>query len=156
MAAISRGHKRAFARRELFAVIAGAGILVFLMLAWHGRGRSESDRSSCVHRLNHIGRAFQLWAADHNGSYPMRYYASEPGSTELDIGTNFFLYFQVLSNQLRVPDVVWCPADRQRHYPTNFTTDFLGNQISYFVGLDADRPRPAAFLCGDRNTNRQP
>ncbi len=151
LAAKFRARSRAFARRELIAVMAAVSLLTFLMFARRSHGQREAYQSGCVHRLNHIGLAFRLWAADHNGLYPMRYFTGEAGSAPSEVETNLPLYFQALSNQLRVSDVVWCPADGQRHYPTNFTTDFLSGRISYFAGLDAAQAHPATFLCGDRN-----
>jgi len=54
-----------------------------------------------------------------------------------------------MSNELSATMILRCPADA-RPCATNWT--YLRNQnISFFVGLDARKTNPQAWLCGDRN-----
>jgi hypothetical protein len=71
------------------------------------------------------------------------------GSLESIAEGNVFRHFQVMSNELSTPYIVFCPADTRQH-STNFTY-FQNQNISYFVGLDASKVHPQAWLCGDRN-----
>ena len=54
-----------------------------------------------------------------------------------------------MSNELSTPKILACPADT-RAAANNFVR--LKNQnVSYFVGLDANESSPQMFLAGDRN-----
>ncbi len=141
----------AFARRELLVVIAAVVILAAVFLPSRIHLKSSTNRAYCVHHLEHIGRSFNLWAADHEHLYPMSYYLGEHGEMEYADETNFPFYFQAMSNQLRMASVLACPADEDRKFTTNFTTGFDHTHISYFIGLDAAQDKPASFLAGDRN-----
>jgi hypothetical protein len=61
-----------------------------------------------------------------------------------------------MSNELGTPIVTYCAADTRRN-ATNFTSDFKNENISFFVGVEANKRDPRAWLCGDRNiTNGTP
>src|SRR5581483_12207732 len=49
------------------------------------------------------------------------------------------------------PLILVCPADTNRTYATNFSSDFNNSKVSYFIGLDAAETNAATFLAGDRN-----
>ena len=71
------------------------------------------------------------------------------GTKECDTGADTFRHFQVMSNELSTPKILICPADT-RTAANNFPR--LKNQnISYFVGLEANDMNPQMFLDGDRN-----
>jgi hypothetical protein len=73
------------------------------------------------------------------------------GARESTAKGDVFRNFQIMSNELTTTIITCCPADtRYAHHATNFT--YFNNQdISYFVGCDADTNIPNAWLCGDRN-----
>jgi prepilin-type processing-associated H-X9-DG protein len=55
-----------------------------------------------------------------------------------------------MSNELSIPKTVLCPADVARLPATRW--DSIDNQnVSYFVGPDAQDTRPNMLLAGDRN-----
>ena len=58
--------------------------------------------------------------------------------------------FMVMSNELNTPNILWCPAAKQRQSPPTFVTLGLSN-VNYFVGLDADETQTQMFLSGDDN-----
>jgi len=60
-------------------------------------------------------------------------------------------HFQVMSNELSAPVMLFCPSDRNRTPPRNFGPNLSNTNISYFVGLDANATMPQMFLAGDRN-----
>jgi hypothetical protein len=70
---------------------------------------------------------------------------------ELAAKCNVVLAFQVMSNELSTPKIVYCPNDKDHTSATNFNSDFTAKNISYFVGLDADLDHPQMFLSGDDN-----
>ncbi len=71
------------------------------------------------------------------------------GTMEFVTGADTFRHFQVMSNELSTPKILACPADT-RIAAASFV--HLKNQnISYFVGLDAEDTNPQKFLEGDRN-----
>jgi prepilin-type processing-associated H-X9-DG protein len=83
----------------------------------------------------------------------MRYYTNADGSAKYADGSTVFRYFQVMSNAMSngwyTPRVLTCPSDTRD--PAADFEHLKSDNISYFVGLDADETRPAFLLAGDRN-----
>ena len=89
-----------------------------------------------------------MWAEDNNGKFPMEISRADGGTMESAARGDVFSTFQVLSNELFNPRILYCPCDTghsvfqlrpdffeyARH---NFSGD-LKNHVSYFVGLDAN------------------
>jgi hypothetical protein len=59
--------------------------------------------------------------------------------------------FQVMSNELSTPRVLYCWWDTKHVMTSNFGASLTAKNISYFIGLDAGTNSPQAFLCGDDN-----
>jgi type II secretory pathway pseudopilin PulG len=150
------GCRRAFTKVELLVMIAIVAIAAVLVLPAFVKVSNKSVRIGCLDNLKQVGVSFLLWSADNGGHYPMYYSTNIFGATLLPNAANAFCYFQVMSNELNTPKVVVCPSDK-RVWATNFWPDFNNQNISYFVGLDADETRPQMLLAGDRNlTNGLP
>ncbi len=74
-----------------------------------------------------------------------------------------FRHFQVMSNELSTPTILICPMELAfaRTMATTFGPQPAAtykqvvfksdNNVSYFVGVDADGTRPSMLLCGDQN-----
>ena len=146
-----------FTLLELLVVIALIAILASLLLPALNQAKARARRVGCLNHLRQIGVAFQSFAHDHNGQFPMAIPGSSGGSAEFTsmsyktAGAFYFSFhhFQVLSNELVSPRLLVCPADA-RVAATNFAS--LQNQnLSYLVGLRADYSRPQSILAGDRN-----
>jgi hypothetical protein len=89
------------------------------------------------------------------------------GTMELAATGDAISSFQVISNELGDPRLLYCWSDTEHtmykfpgppgpirldFLPTYFSNaSGLKNHISYFVGLDASTSRPNALLCGDDN-----
>ena len=115
--------------------------------------KARATRIQCVGHLRQVGLAFQMFAEDHHGKYPMQVSVKDGGSMEFAAGGNAFRHFQTVSNELVLAKVLRCPADKLRksadwHSLTN-------DNISYFVGLDAVSGKPGYLLSGDRNITNQ-
>jgi prepilin-type N-terminal cleavage/methylation domain-containing protein/prepilin-type processing-associated H-X9-DG protein len=147
----------AFSLIELLCVLAIISVLAALLLPALSQAHARAKRVQCVNHLRQTGIAFQNFAQDHNGQFPMSIPVSAGGSLEFarnayGIAGEFyfsFRHFQVLSNELVTPKIVICPADTRQPAP-NFAV--LGNQaVSYFVGISAVPASPDSILAGDRN-----
>ena len=165
---------RGFTRFELFAVLAMLALLAALAMPALANTRLRSQRVACVNNLSRIGQAYDMWATDHAGRYPMTVpywegglYAASPspqGSVlppQLASGlqANTWFQFWSLSNELRSPKLLACPSDAERRRATEFGFDpaggflhpnFRNQATSYFLGhplMESGR----AVLSGDRN-----
>ena len=74
---------------------------------------------------------------------------------ELVGGGQVFRHFQVMSNELSTPRILFCPADKRRTYATSFMSGFSDQNISYFLNVDAIPDNGTNLLCGDRNLTNQ-
>src|SRR6185369_4565165 len=130
--------RRAFTLMELLLIIGVVSILAAILLPANSGGPHKAKRITCVNYLKQLDLAFKIWADDHTNSYPMT--AAEHGDA--------FRVFQVMSNEINAPKVLFCPADSKGTRATNFFNLNNGN-ISYFIGLDATEDSPGAVLLGD-------
>jgi prepilin-type processing-associated H-X9-DG protein len=137
---------------EVLVVIVVLFVLAVLLLPAFAPARRNSGPSPCVQNLKSIGFAYRVWASDHNDKFPMQVSVANGGTMELTVdGKNPWLNFLVLSNELSTPEVLRCPADKNRVAAKKFTTGLSAKNISYFVGLDAATSHPQMFLTGDDN-----
>jgi hypothetical protein len=104
---------------------------------------------ACAGNVKQIVIAFATWEGDHEDRFPMSALTNSRGTKESYTTNNLFRYFQMTSNELHDPNVLACPADDRNPAP-NFAS-LNNNNLSYFVGLDADETYPRMLLTGDRN-----
>jgi prepilin-type processing-associated H-X9-DG protein len=159
---------KAFTLVELVLVLFVIFIVMFLVilpLASNKKHRTPYSTIACVNQLKMIGLSFRIFATDNEDRFPMEVPEEEGGSMEYkDNPLAAYRHFQVMSNELSVPKVLVCRADK-RVEATNFNTSMepdptkgpavgpqVGNStISYFVGVDASEKYPEMMLTGDRN-----
>jgi len=108
-------------------------------------------RINCVNNLKQIGLAFRIWADDNNSKFPMEIPIANGGTKELAATGDVVATFQIMSNILTTPKLVFCPADTNHVLAKNFGANFTIKNISYFIGLDANTNRSQAFISGDDN-----
>jgi len=133
----------------LLVVVAVLAILAAMLLPWLTGAHDRARRIQCVNNLKQCGLAFRIWEGDNNDKYPMAVLMNAGGTMEFNTGADTFRHFQVMSNELSTPKILACPADT-RTAADNFIR--LKNQnVSYFVGLEANDANPQMFLDGDRN-----
>jgi prepilin-type processing-associated H-X9-DG protein/prepilin-type N-terminal cleavage/methylation domain-containing protein len=147
----------AFSLVELLTVIAIIAILAALLLPVLSRTQMRAQRALCGNDLGQMGIAFHLFMHDHDGKFPMQVPMSAGGSQEFvqngyAVGGEFYFsyrHFQVLSNELVAPKILVCPADTRP--PAVSFSALKNDNVSYFVGVDADFGKPNSILAGDRN-----
>ena len=141
--------KPGFTLVGLLVIIAILAILAAMLLPALARAKQKSSRINCINNLKQDGLAFRVWEGDQGNWFPMGISTNRGGTKEYDTGADTFRHFQVMSNELNTPKILACPADN-RTAAASFAK--LKNQnVSYFVGLDAEEVRPQMLMTGDRN-----
>jgi prepilin-type processing-associated H-X9-DG protein len=149
---ISNQRNRALTFVEVLVVIAALAVLFALLLPSLARVHDGRQGISCKSNLLQIGVAYQVWAWNNNGKYPMQTSVTNGGAMELIVTGNVAACFQVMSNSLVDPKLVICPQDTKRIPATSFSRGFNNDNVSYFVGLDVTNDtNPRMFLSGDDN-----
>ena len=143
---------------EVLMVIAVLMLLAAIFLpTWMRPRRNYSPRNSCFNNVRQIGISLAVWAGDHDDKFPVQLSTNAGGTKELVGVQDAFVHFQVLSNELATPRILFCPADSERDQATNFTSDFSNSKLSYLLNVDAVQNDPSILLVGDRNlTNGTP
>jgi prepilin-type processing-associated H-X9-DG protein len=134
---------------EVLLVILVLAFLAAMFLPVYQASHRRTNRLGCENNLSQIVSGYQLWNNDHNGKFPMEISTANGGIRESAVAGNAAATFQVISNELKTPKVLICPADKSRVAAINFSGSFAGANISYFVGVDAATNYPLAFLSGD-------
>ena len=140
---------RAFTFVGLLVILAVLAILAAMLLPALAKAKQRAQRISCVNNLKQVGLAFRLWAGDNLDKFPMSVSTNKLGTFEWAQDGNVFRHFQAMSNELNTPKILACPTDTRQP-----ASDFVGlnnENISYFIGLDAQDVNPRMFLTGDRN-----
>ncbi len=165
---------KAFTLVELLVVIAILAILAAQLLPVLARTGKDVRRAQCVANIKQIGLAFKVWGDGNGDQYPMAVSTAQSGAMENissrnsshAAGYGVTNVFCVMSNQLRTPEVLHCPADVSKTAlasdpvgtasgpiaaaATNWT-GFGPQGLSYFVCGDASDKYPKMILIGDRN-----
>src|SRR5882724_8113127 len=103
---------KAFTLIELLIVVAIIAVLAAIILPSMARqGCVPGQRINCVNNLKQIGLAFRTWALDNNDKYPMQVSVTNGGAMEIVSTGTVFTVFQVMSNELSTPKILFCPEE---------------------------------------------
>ena len=134
--------KNGFTFVALLVIIAVIAILAAMLLPALASAKRKAQRINCMNNLK------QMRTGLSNLGRRQRRQIHHGGFQKINSGADTFRYFQVMSNELSTPRILFCPSDTR----TAATFVRLKNQnVSYFVGLDARDAYPQRFLSGDRN-----
>lgn len=148
--------RRGFTVVEFIVVVAVLVLLAFLLLPAHTGGNASPSRINCVNNLKMVGLAFSQWSLDHGGGYPMQVSPTNGGTRGFVESGEVWPHFLVMSNELSTPKILRCLADKKRSAAPVFSQGFGNANVSYFVGVDADKGMPQMLLTGDRNLTGDP
>lgn len=139
---------------EVLIVIATVFILavLFLMHPSHSSVKVRASRINCVSNLKQVGLGFRLWSNDNEEKFPWLVSTKKGGTMEL-VGTGeAWRHYAVVSDESNSPKILACTADPLRER-TSTWTNFSNQNLTYFVGLEADSKKPDSILAGDRNVS---
>lgn len=136
-----RHHRQvaAFTLIEFLVVIGIIAILAAMLLPALSQGKQRAYRAACLSNIKQVGIAFQSFANEHQGKFPMQVSTNDAGLMEMipiwnaraRAAPNQVYPLASLSNELINPKVLICPAALGRPASTNFTDVLLRLNSSY-------------------------
>ena len=154
---LSSKQNRGFTLLELLVIVVIFIIMAVLVYPGGATDKARALRVTCLSNLKQIGLAYRVWEGDQRVVFPMEVSETNGGTMEFTSGPNAFHHFQIMSNELSTPKILFCPAetDRNRFVATNWNIN--NSNISFFVGVDAAETNAQMILSGDHNiTNGTP
>ena len=138
---------------DLLIVVVTVLLFFTVALPWLVRPKTPpmARRISCVNNLKQVGLTFRLWANDNGGKFPMAVSTNQAGTLEYLESGQVYRHFMTMSNELSSPKPLACPEDTKRTPAKDWASGLSNQNISYFVGLEADETKPQMLLSGDRN-----
>jgi len=136
---------------EVLVVIGIIVLLAAIFLPALATAKKKSSKIGCVNCLKQIGLAGRIWSGDNWDKYPTEVSTANGGAMELAATGDVVSVFQVMSNELSTPKILYCPNDVEHSMATNFGFGLTAKNISYFAGLDTGTNHTQGFLCGDDN-----
>ena len=147
----SKGTARAFTLIEILVMVFTAVVIAAFLIPGLVRERRRARAVACSNNLKMVGLSFKTWSPDSSGEFAMRRPKLEGGTKEFVPTGQVFVHFRVMSNELSTPNVLVCPRDKTKTVAKDFASEFSDQNVSYFLGTDADETSPQMFLSGDRN-----
>jgi len=156
-------NQNAFSWLDLLLIVAATAGIILVILPQIARNHRRSSRIGCVNNLKQTGLAFRIWSGDNNDQFPMQVSVTNGGAMELAQRGSAYAVFLVMSNELNTPKILMCPNETN---PKRVAANVFGpnpspgrpngsipfsptNNLSYFVGLNADSSKPDTIISGD-------
>jgi prepilin-type processing-associated H-X9-DG protein len=150
---------------DFLIIIAVVILLAVVGLPMLAKRYARASKISCTNNLKQVALSYRQWALDNGDTFPMKVSVTNGGSLEQIEKGVVYMTFLVMSNELVTPMVLICPEekDRRRARANTFEQTALpgatsgripftnDNNVSYFVGVDADEGNPKSMLGGDDN-----
>lgn len=160
----------ALTRVELLTLLMVLALLACVTLPALGSAWGRSEQGVCLNNLRQIGRAFAEWGIGHDDQHPW-WVPAEQGGTYPNAGLsgpqvvasyagNPWFQFAWISNELRTPRILACPADPKRRPANDFSTSAEGgllnpsqrnNAISYALATDTHEAGATFLVAADRD-----
>ena len=148
---MSARKKSGFTLIELLVVIAIIAILAAILFPVFARAREAARRSTCQSNLKQCAQALKMYCDDFDGTMPSSVIAnggtaaSPPpqyttfGCTLCAGGQNAFpstvrlTVWEMLYDNMRNKDIMWCPSDSQDHLVANAQTSYFYKYANDFA-----------------------
>ena len=148
---------------DLLVIVAVSLVVGFVILRVLSQAHHSPRPITCTNNLKQVGLAFRVWAYDNDEKFPMQVSVTNGGVMELANEGSAYAVFMLMSNELNTPKILFCPqeSNRQRVRANVFAHSIPRqrgdaevaftptNNVSYFVGLDANSGKPQEILGGD-------
>jgi len=134
----------------VFAIVVIVTILAFLAKPGGCRLKEKGSRVKCTSCLKQLALAYNLWAEEHQGRFPMELSESEGGTREAALAGKLLPNLLIISNELRTPALLICPSDKKRKPATTFASLTTVN-VSYFLNAHVALTNQNHIVAGDRN-----
>jgi prepilin-type processing-associated H-X9-DG protein len=141
----------AFTYPELLIIAVVLVIWLGLLFTPCSRPRARGSRINCAFNLRQVGIAYRVWANDHGDKFPWLVSTNLGGTLEYVTIGEVFRHFQIVSNEISNPKILVCHSDSGRSRAGSFNDPFSNTNLSYFIGVDADKAFEQMILSGDRN-----
>ena len=136
---------------EVLVVAVMLFVLAAILLPTGPNDGNRARRIACANNLKQTGVAFRIWAEDNDDKFPMEISATNADAMKLITGGKAYVLWQMMSNELSTPKILYCPADTDHVTATSFSSGFSDANISYFFGLDVTTNDTQRLLVGDDN-----
>jgi hypothetical protein len=128
-------------------------VLVAMLLPALAAAKSKAQSIACVNNLKQVGLACKVWALDHTNEFCFNISTNQGGTLELckpgadGFDKNAVLHFQVMSNELSSPKILFCPADATKTAALDFRHLQSAN-VSYqlYTGTNVSDANPTQVL----------
>lgn len=136
----------AFTLPELLVIIAVVLVVAVILLGLPA-AKAKSLRIQCINNLAHVGLAHRIFAIDNGDLYPWQ--TNSQKFRALSPEEQILFAYRSLSNEFSTPKILTCTADIRK--PATNWIDLTTNNLSYFLGSDANETYPQSIFAGDRN-----
>jgi|APGre2960657505_1045072.scaffolds.fasta_scaffold10738_3 hypothetical protein len=99
---------------DLLIVLATSVLLAGVLLSMLAHSKAKSSLNNCFSKLKQIGLGFRIWSNDNGDKFPWAVSAFDGGTREDTAATQVSPHFQIASNELSAPKVLFCERDIAR------------------------------------------